>query len=154
MADTLQESGAHQFGGVLIEPGYSFSQSVLLTEDEIRRFASLCGDTNPVHHDVGFASTTRYQTIIACGPHTLALFTGLAGTHFSSITPMVGLEFSYKFRRAVRANDTLEMTWRVVKLAEKRSLGGYLVHLAGEAINQHGEQAVTGSGVVLLTEQL
>ena len=67
---------------------------------------------------------------------------------------MVGVEFSYKFRRAVKANDRLELTWQVAKLTEKQSLGGYLVHLEGEATNQQGEQALTGSGVVLLTEQL
>jgi acyl dehydratase len=48
--------------------GETFSKLVTLTEVEIKQFATLCDDQNPVHHDDAYAENTRFGKIIASGP--------------------------------------------------------------------------------------
>jgi 3-hydroxybutyryl-CoA dehydratase len=153
-SDGRPDSIELSFNGTIVAPGYRFSKKFTFSNEAIRQFAELCGDTNPIHYHAEVAAQTKYKSIIACGPHVIALFTALAGSHFSSLTPMVGLEFTYRFLSAVKANDAIEMSWNVISIVKKASLGGYLAHLQGEAVNQHGQKATSGSGVVLLTQSL
>ncbi len=134
--------------------GEVFSKEVTLTEKEIREFASLCGDQNPLHHDASYAATTRFGRIIASGPHFSSLFVALVATHFSQSSPMLGLEFNLKFLRPVYAGVALLMTWNVVSIERKDSLGGDLVSIAGSVMDRSGEPLLTGEGKVLLTEKL
>ncbi len=143
-----------RFGDVVVKLGHRFTKSVHITEAAIRDFATICEDRNPIHYDADFAARTRYGTVIASGPHTLALFTAMVATHFSTFTPMVGLEFSYKFLRPVKADDRLDMSWEVISLMYKASLGGTMAQLKGETTNQDGDIVLAGTGMVLLTSQL
>ncbi len=150
----LQRVKDERFGDVVVSVGYCFEKTISLETEAVQKFASFFDDRNPIHHDVAFAEATRYGAIIASGPHTLALFTAMVATHFSSFTPMVGLEFAYKFLRAVKAEDRLTMSWEVTSLVRKNSLRGVLAHLKGAAINQDGDMALSGTGTVLLTRSL
>lgn len=159
MTDDKGAAGARgledvRFGDVTIGIGHRFAQHVEMTEEAIRTFATMSGDHNPAHHDAVFAAGTRYGGIIASGPHTLALFTAMVATHFTAITQSVGLEFAYRFRRAVKAGDRLDMCWEVTALEAKSSLGGVLADLEGEVVNQDGDFMLTGTGRILLTEAL
>ncbi len=157
--DVILEFGAQRlneirYGDVVVGVGYRFEKEVCLDAVAIRQFADFFDDRNPVHHDAEFASSTRFGAIIACGPHTLALFTAMVATHFSAFTPMLGLEFGYRFLRAVKAEDRLVMGWEVTALERKPSLDGVVVNLEGETMNQNGEEVLAGSGTVLLTQRL
>lgn len=157
--DVILEFGAKwvnevRFEETVVGVGYRFEKEVCLNAQEIRQFASLFDDRNPVHHDSDFAKSTRYGAIIACGPHTLALFTAMVATHFSAFTQMVGLEFAFRFLKAVKAEDQLVMGWEVTSLEKKQSLEGVLVDLKGETLNQNGEEVLAGTGKVLLTKNL
>jgi acyl dehydratase len=155
MTDDAYMQEAHvRFGDFVVGVGHRFSKAVHISKTSIREFAQMCGDHNPVHHDPEFATGTRFGGIIASGPHTLALFTAMVATHFSSITPMVGIEFSYKFVRAVRPGDDLTMTWEVTGLEPKASLAGVLTQLEGRVTNQTDEIVLSGTGTVLLCEKL
>ena len=52
--------------------------------------------------------------------------------------------------RAVKANDVLAMSWRVIEAHWKASLNGDLVKLEGEALNQHGENVVKASATIVV----
>jgi acyl dehydratase len=67
---------------------------------------------------------------------------------------MLGLEFSFQFRKPVRAGDTLEMTWEVVAVEAKDSLNGDLVSLRGSMTNQAGAEVLGATGKVLVTAAL
>ncbi|MBP8302172.1 MAG: MaoC family dehydratase [Planctomycetes bacterium] len=130
-----------------------------LDADEVARFASLCGDQNPIHHDAEFASRTRFGGIVVSGPQLSSLLMGMTATHFSRPGPngpraMLGLDFRFRFRRAVRAGQPIELAWEVVAVREKASLGGDLVFLAGRVRDERGEDAVKAVGKVLVREAL
>ena len=130
--------------------GDTFDRVVTLNRDDIASFARSCGDGNPLHHDADVAQRSRFGGIIASGPHYTALFMGLAATHFAKSGGALGLEFAFQFRRAVKADDTLEMRWEITSLEHKESLGGDLAALSGTITNQDGVTVVTARGKMLV----
>ncbi len=127
-------------------------REVPLTAEDIVRYATLCGDTNPLHHDEAAARKSRFGGLIASGAHTIALLTGFCAAFTTSRAPCVGLEFSYQLRRAARAGDVLHMRWEVVGLEPSEKLGGDLITLRGEIRDQGGALLVGASGKVLARE--
>ena len=134
-----------------ISPRIRFSKRIQLNKSEISRFARAAGDSNPLHHDERFARQSKYGGIVASGPHTSALLMGLTADHFSRIGPMVGLEFSFRFRAPVPANQWLTLEWLVVRVTEHQRLGGQLVEMRGRLRTDAGVTAVGASGTVLVT---
>lgn len=132
--------------------GDAADREVALTAEDIVRYASLCGDTNPLHRDEAAACRSRFGGLIASGAHTLALLTGFCAAFTTSRAPCVGLEFSYQLRRAARAGDVLRMRWEVVSVERSEKLAGDLVTLGGEIRDQGGALLVSASGKVLARE--
>ena len=131
-----------------------FSAAVQLTPATVSTFAYHMGDLNPVHHDPQYAATTRYQRLIASGAHTTGLLMGLTATHFSQDVAMVGLEFWFRFRRPVFADETIRLEWLVIAVRPNARLRGDIVELRGRIRNQAGETAVGAKGRVLVAERL
>ena len=65
---------------------------------------------------------------------------------------MLGLEFSFRFRKAVKAGETIALAWEVVAAEPKASLQGELVTLEGKATNPQDQIVLTGVGKVLVTD--
>jgi 3-hydroxybutyryl-CoA dehydratase len=137
-----------------VQPHDRFSTEVQLTPTTVSTFAHNVGDPNPVHHDPHYAATTRYQRLIASGAHTTGLLMGLTATHFSQDAAMVGLEFWFRFRRPVFADETICLEWLVIAVRPNARLGGDIVELRGRIRNQAGETAVGAKGRVLVAERL
>ena len=113
-------------------PGERFSTDISLTPAEVAAFARAAGDHNPVHHDPAFAAGTRYGRLIASGTQTSALLMGLTASHFSTRGAMVGLEFWFRFRRPVHADETVHVEWLVVRVTPHARLGGKSWTCGGE----------------------
>lgn len=139
---------------MLVRPRDRFSSQVTLTPTSVAEFARSVGDLNPIHQDSGYAAGTRFKRPIASGTQTTALLMGLTATHFSQGAAMIGLEFWFRFRRAVYADETIRLEWLVVSVKPHARLGGNVVDLRGRVLNQAGETAVEAKGRVLVTERL
>jgi 3-hydroxybutyryl-CoA dehydratase len=137
-----------------VRPRDRFTAEVHLTPAMVSAFAHNVGDLNPVHHDPHYAATTRYQRPIACGAQTTGLLMGLTATHFSQDGAMVGLEFWFRFRRPVFADETIRLEWLVIAVRPNARLGGDIVDLRGRIRNQVGETAIGAKGRVLVAERL
>ncbi len=122
--------------------------------DGIRTFASACGDLNPLHHDEGYARSSRLGGLIACGPEVTSRMMALTATHFSRYGEVLGLEFQFRFRKPVYAGDTVDTHWQVVAKNPKANLGGDIVRLEGRASNQRSELVVTIEGSMLVRADL
>jgi 3-hydroxybutyryl-CoA dehydratase len=138
----------------VIRPGERFSAEVTLTPAEVSAYARAVGDTNPVHHDPGFARATRFGRPIASGTHTTALLLGLTASHFSRHGAMLGLEFWVRFRRAVFADERIRLEWLVIRVTPNAALGGDVVELRGRVQGADGVTAVGAKGVVLVAAAL
>lgn len=139
----------------LVQVGEGFELTAHFTRDEIRRLARALGDMNPVHHDLEAATRMGFPDLIAAGAHSVGPFTSMVATHFSTDTPQrrtdtLGLEFSFRFQAPIVAGDVVTMRWVVVRVEPKPKLGGEIVFLEGEMVNQHGITAISGRGTILV----
>ncbi len=135
-------------------PRERFSREITLTPAIVGDYARAAGDDNPVHHDPGFAASTRFGRPIASGTHTTALLLGLTASHYSKQAAMVGLEFWVRFRRPIYADETILLEWLVVKVTPNEALNGDIVELRGRVKNQDGRTALAAKGRVLVTDRL
>lgn len=136
------------------KPRDRFSSVVTLDPATVSAFATSVGDSNPMHHDPGFAATTRYQRPIASGTHTSALLLALTASHFSKNAAVVGLEFWCRFRRPVYADETIVLEWLVVKVTPSHKLKGDIVEMRGRIKGEDGKTALGARSKVLVTDQL
>lgn len=134
-----------------MQVGERFEQTAHFTRDAIRTL----GDMNPVHHDLDATERLGFPDLIAAGAHSVGPFTSLVATHFSTDTPTrrtdtLGLEFSFRFQAAIVAGDAIDMRWVVVRVEPKPKLGGALVFLRGEMVNQRGVVVISSQGAILV----
>jgi acyl dehydratase len=134
--------------------GETFAERVTFDEASIRAFAASVGDFNPLHHDADVARRGPYGTLIASGVHPTALMMAMTATHFSKRLQPLGLEFRFRFVRAVHAGVTLELRWTVVDVVPKASLGGDIVTLDGAAHDGEGALYTSGEAKLLIRPAL
>jgi acyl dehydratase len=103
-----------------IEIGMSVSYSQTITDADIKAFAGISGDRNPVHLDEAYANKSRFKKRIAHGMMTASYFSALFGTKI----PGKGCVYTYQslnFKKPVYMNDTVEAIVTVIDVdLEKR----------------------------------
>ena len=139
--------------GTLPRIGERLSRRVTFDADSIRTFAMLCGDHNPLHHDVDAAAAGPFRTLIASGPHVVALMMGLDATSLSARGDALGLGFEFRFDKAVREGAQLTLEWTVTEVTHKASLKGHVVSVEGRAVDDDGIVYVSATGRNLLRER-
>jgi len=124
-----------------LAPDMEASVSKTITDEDIKAFAELSGDVNPVHIDDEFASGTIFKKRIAHGFLTGALFSTVLGTKLPG-PGCIYLSQSMKFKAPVYIGDEVVATCKVtsvdsekgrVTLACDCSVNGKTV-LEGEAL--------------------
>jgi 3-hydroxybutyryl-CoA dehydratase len=133
-------------------PHERFSQVLSLQPSATSAFAHAAGDPNPLHHDAAYAATTRFGRLTASGPQATAHLMGLTASHFSQRGAMLGLEFWFRFRRPIYADETITLEWLVVSVKNNPRLNGDVIDLRGRIRKETGETAVGAKGRVLVTE--
>jgi len=131
--------------------GECFSREITFDAHSIRSFATLAGDHNPLHHDQAYASRSRFGGLIASGTQYGALLMGMVGTHLTRGTMALGVEFSLRCRKAVRAGQTLRLEWTITAVEPKPTLGGDFVRLKGRMVDAGGITYLTASATCLVT---
>ncbi len=103
-----------------IEVGMSVSYSQTITDSDIKAFAGISGDRNPVHLDEEYAKSSQFKKRIAHGMMTASYFSALFGTKI----PGEGCVYTHQslsFKRPVYINDTVEAIVTVLGInTEKR----------------------------------
>ncbi len=135
-------------------PRERFSCEINLSPSMVTEFSIAAGDDNPIHHDQEFAATTRFDRVIASGPHTTALLLALTASHFSKKGAMLGLEFWVRFRRPIYADETICLEWMVIKVTPNEKLKGDIVDLRGRIKGQDSCTSLGAKGKVLVCDQL
>jgi len=131
-----------------IEIGQSASMTRELTMDDIELFATVSGNSNPVHLDKNYAANSRHHKIIAHGMWSGALVSGVLGSKLpGSGTVYLGQDL--QFLHTVGLGDKITAT---VTVTEKQ-LENNVVLLDCICINQDGEIIVTGTAKVAAPTQ-
>jgi 3-hydroxybutyryl-CoA dehydratase len=127
-----------------IEIGAKVSRTKTFTDEDVRGFAQVSGDTNPIHLDETYAATTRFGQRIVHG----MLTAGLISAALANDLPGEGtvyLSQTLQFKAPVFIGDTITATVEVVQFREDKRI----TTLATTCVNQEGKVVLTGEAVVL-----
>ncbi|KIM12222.1 MAG: acyl dehydratase [Sulfurovum sp. FS08-3] len=103
-----------------IEEGMEVSYSQTITDADVKVFAGISGDRNPVHMDDEYAQNSRFKKRIAHGMMSASYFSALFGTKIPG-EGCVYVAQSLQFKRPVYIGDTVVATVIVTKVdLEKR----------------------------------
>jgi 3-hydroxybutyryl-CoA dehydratase len=134
-----------QYSDLAVGMKAEFSRQV--SDADVRAFADVTGDRNPVHLDEEAASRTRFGGRIAHG----MLSAGIISAAIAGRLPGPGsvyLSQTLKFTAPVRIGDTVTASITVLELLSKNR-----VRLATTCRNQSGETVLDGEAVILVDPQ-
>jgi len=125
--------------------GFSFERFV--SADDVRRFAEVIGDTNPIHLDVEFAEKSFFKKRIVHGAFLAGLISKILGVDFPG-QGTVYISQNTVFKRPVFVDSTVRVEVKVTQvIAEKRRL-----ILDTNVLNSDDKVCLTGSATVWLPE--
>ena len=103
-----------------IKIGMSESYSQTITDADVKLYAGISGDRNPVHMDEEYAEKSRYKKRIAHGMISSSFFSALFGTKLPG-PGCVYVNQSLNFKRPVYIGDTVTAIITVTKIDEIKS---------------------------------
>lgn len=98
-----------------LQIGMSASYSQTITDADIKSFACLSGDRNPVHMDEKYAELSRYKKRIAHGMLATSFFSALFGTKLPG-EGCVYVAQNTKFRKPIYIGDTITATVEIIDI--------------------------------------
>jgi 3-hydroxybutyryl-CoA dehydratase len=127
-----------------LQRGDKASRTTIITDEMIRTFADLTGDTNPVHLDDAYAASTRFGRRIAHG----MIAAGLISATLANDLPGPGtvyLSQTLQFKAPVYPSDTITTTVEVKSVRPDKPI----VTLGTVCTNQDNVVVLEGEAVVL-----
>jgi acyl dehydratase len=140
------------FGDFRMGRKFESMERVVGSED-IRKFAELTGDLNPMHIDEEFASSTIFKRPIAHGMLTLSISLGLwysLDLTRGSIIAFIGMN-NLSFKAPVYAGDSLHLISNVLSARESKSRPEVgIVTFKDRVVNSRGETVMESERTLLL----
>jgi len=102
-----------------IKVGMAVSYSQTVTDADIKAFAGISGDNNPVHMDQEYASESQFGNRIAHGLMSASYFSALFGTKLPG-PGCVYVEQNLKFLRPVFIGDTVTASVYVTEVDKNK----------------------------------
>ena len=129
------------------QEGDGFKWERHISADDVRHFAEIVGDLNPVHLDAEFAEKTFFKKRIVHGAFLIGLISKVLGMDFPG-PGTVYISQNSTFKRPVYVDTTVLVEVKVIQvIKEKRRLA-----LDTNIFNSSGEVCVSGSAAVWLPE--
>ena len=126
-----------------LQPGDTASRTSTISDEMIRGFADLTGDTNPVHLDDDHAAGTVFGRRIAHG----MIAAGMISATLANDLPGPGTLYlgqTLKFKKPVFPGDTITATVEVLTVRPDKPI----VTLSTVCTNQDDEVVLEGEAVV------
>jgi 3-hydroxybutyryl-CoA dehydratase len=128
------------------QPGNTASRTTTITDEMIRAFAALTGDSNPVHLDDTYAAGTRFGRRIAHGMIAASLISAALANDLPG-PGTVYLSQTLQFKAPVFPGDTITTTVEVKTVRPDKPI----VTLITTCINQDNKVVLEGEAVVLVS---
>ena len=115
--------------------GQEASYSTTVSEMDVTKFAEVSGDTNPVHLDEEYASSTRFKGRIVHGMLSAGYISAVFGTKLPG-PGAIYVSQSIKFTAPVRIGDTVETRVKIIELnpEKKRAKFETICSVAGTPV--------------------
>ncbi len=129
--------------GFSFQEGDQFKWERFISAEDVRRFAEVVGDLNPIHLDVEFAGKSFFKRRIVHGAFLGGLISKVLGMDFPG-QGTVYISQNSVFKRPVYVDTTVMVEVKVTQvIAEKRRLV-----LDTNILNEKGEVCLTGSATI------
>ena len=119
-----------------------------ITQEDVRRFADLTGDDNPLHVDAAYAETTPYKDVVVHGMLGASLISTLIGTRLPG-EGALWVSQTFDFLHPIRLDDTLTVTCTVRGKHDRDRL----LELEARIENQRKNVILSGKGTVKVMVQ-
>jgi 3-hydroxybutyryl-CoA dehydratase len=114
-----------------------------ITEADVKMFAEISGDKNPLHLDPDYARQTRFGARIAHGALTAGLISAAIGMKLPG-TGTVYLSQNTKFVKPVYLDDVITANIEITAIRPDKGI----ITLKTDCVNQRGERVIEGEAVV------
>lgn len=129
------------------QPGDGFSFERYISAEDVKQFADVVGDHNPIHLDAEFAEKSFFKNCIVHGAFVAGIISKVLGMDFPG-QGTVYISQTSVFKRPVLVDTTVKVEVKVTEvIADKRRLV-----LDTNVYNEEGEICLTGSATVWLPE--
>lgn len=125
-----------------IEVGATATRTKTFSDDDVRTFAQISGDANPVHLDDDYAAGTRFGRRIVHGMFTAGLISAIIGNDLPG-EGTIYMSQSLQFKAPVFVGDTVTATVEVTAVRRK------IVTLATRCTLEDGTVVIEGEAVVM-----
>jgi acyl dehydratase len=131
-----------------LKVGDSAETQKTIADEDVRAFAELTGDRNPVHLDDEYAASTRFGRRIAHGMLGASLISAVLANELPG-RGTAYLSQTLRFTAPVFLGDTVTARVTVKSVREDKPV----VTLETVCTNERGERVVEGEAVVLVRRQ-
>jgi len=128
----------------MIKIGDSASTIKTFSDEDVRTFAEISGDKNPIHLDDEYAASTRFGKRLVHGILTSGMNSALLGMQLPG-PGSVYIKQTLNFRAPVYIGDMITATVKVSKVREDKPI----VTLETVCKNQDGTVVMDGEAVLL-----
>lgn len=126
--------------------GDKASLSKVFTEEDVIRFSKISADTNPLHLDERYASSTVFGKRIVHGMLVASLFSALIGVELPG-QGSIYLGQSLSFKAPVFIGDQVTASVEVISIREDKPI----ITLRTICLNDGGQVLIEGEAVVMYT---
>jgi len=116
--------------------GQRASFTKTFTEDDVRRFVEITGDTNPLHVDEAFAAASRFGRRVLHGMLTASMFSTMVGMKLPG-TGAVYRAQTLRFVRPAFVGDTLTAHFVVTSIDRAKhrlEIDAWIENVSGERV--------------------
>jgi acyl dehydratase len=108
---------AHTFASLTV--GDSFTDTRTITADDVRTFAAVTGDDNPIHLDEAAAAASRFGRPVVHGVFLLGMASKVLGRDFPG-DGSIAVSLEARFLRPVPVGETVRLEVQVAEKIESR----------------------------------
>lgn len=123
--------------------GDKASVTRIFTDAEVRKFAEISRDVNPIHLDDDYAAGTVFEKRIVHGMLVSSVFSALIANELPG-NGTIYLNQSLQFKAPVYIGEEITATVEIIKIREDKPIAT----LKTTCINESGDIAVEGEAVV------
>ncbi|WP_369854632.1 MaoC/PaaZ C-terminal domain-containing protein [Candidatus Thalassolituus haligoni] len=124
--------------------GDSCQRTHTINERDLKLFAMVSGDHNPLHLDPAYAATTQFKGQIAHGMYSGALISAALAMELPG-PGTIYMGQNVQFKRPIMIGDTVTVTLTVTEKRDRKQE----VILDTTITNQNGKAVVTGEAIVI-----
>ena len=128
----------------MFQVGANASLTKTFTDEDVKTFAEISGDHNPIHLDDDFAATTPFERRLVHGMLTAGMLSAVLGMQLPG-PGSIYLKQELNFRAPVFIGDTITATVTVTKVREDKPI----ITLNTVCKNQEGFKVIDGKAVLL-----